>query len=96
MARGWRRERHHAFVFLAARFTEVFAKGPGRLAHRIVRRDRCFERSGCRRGAAPTKGRPPTGEETRMFKVVEAVFYVAGALLIIAQVASIISLANHV
>ena len=73
-----------------------FAKGPGRLAHRIVRRDRCFERSGCRRGPAPTKGRPPTGEETRMFKVVEAVFYVAGALLFTAQVASIITLANHV
>ena len=48
-----------------------------------------------RRGPAPTKGRPPTGEETRMFKVVEAVFYVAGALLITAQVASIITLANH-
>ena len=48
-----------------------------------------------RRGPASTKGWPPTGEETRMFKVVEAVFYVAGALLITAQVASIITLANH-
>ena len=44
---------------------------------------------------APAKGRPSAGEETRMFRVVEALFYVAGALLFTAHVASIITLANH-